>query len=321
MVYTTLEMQKKRERKRNQERVCTNFVFRLAGESNGAVTQDDKRIQYMIDAITAMSVTYRLSFTDDKTEPEELDDYLSFARDFGLDQAGATPEQIRRMLPMKNGNFGEVSAQYDVRISEQGLNLLFRGGVNSNLIRALMRKMALANYLKEGPFMGDIAWCYATQEVHDFKVRSDKEGPRFDTLPRLTVSNLSTPVSGIHPPSTVSLPSNTQVALLNHLIDIEDRFVDAFQDLHALLAAKQSMSPDEYEKNLHNLGDALKRYDDVDECDNTVFAVLDGLIRVAGGDSVRNCSLSLTSKVDGKTVTKKFVLQKPVWTLVTAGGV
>ncbi len=316
-VYTTIEMGKEQERRmRNEERVYTHFVFRLAGESNGLVPKDGKRVQYLIEAITAMSATYQLWFTDKKTEPEELDDYLSFAREFGLDKVGATPDQVRRMLPMKDGNFGEVSARYDVRFSEEGLNLLFRGGLKPGAVRGLMRKMVLANYLKRGPYLGDIAWCYATQEVHDFKARSDNDGPRFDTLSSFMWEDLSTPIPGIEPPSRVTLTSNALVRVLNTLIEIENRFVGAFQDLQALLKAREERPAEVYEKDLYKFGDALKKYDDFDQGENTVFAVMDGMIRAAGGDAIRNCSLSLESKVDGETVTKNFVLVKAAPALV-----
>ncbi|MEP7365582.1 MAG: hypothetical protein ABI972_20190 [Acidobacteriota bacterium] len=311
-VFTTFEMQKEKERKRNAERMHTLFLLRFLGESTGAVASDPKRLEFFVDVIKSSTATYELTFTDDRTEPEELEDYLSFARDFGLDAAGATIEQLSPLLPTSDRkDFGAVTAAYEVGFTEEGLDAIFRTGIDEDTIRATMRKLLLANYLKKGEGkLTDIAWCYVTQEVHDFKRKQDKSAEgRFATLPRLEISRAASPIAGIHPPSgRINLNSNAEVFLLNGLIEIENKLVEALLELNSLVAKKGGIEPAKFEKKLASLGDALKLYDSRDEGDNTVFAIFDQLIQSAGLNSVRKCTLSLNSKVGDKDVTKVFVL-------------
>ncbi|MBK7929658.1 MAG: hypothetical protein IPJ98_19905 [Bryobacterales bacterium] len=311
-VFTTFEMQKEKERKRNAERVHTLFLLRFLGEASGAVASDPKRLEFFTDVITSSTANYDLTFTDDRTEPEELADYLSFARDFGLDAAGATVEQLRPLLPMVEGtHFGEITAAYQVGFTEEGLNAIFRAGIDEQVVRQTMRKLLLANYLKkQAGKLTDIAWCYATEEVHAFKRKQDKSATGlFATLPRLEITKAGSPIAGIAAPSgRIQLNSNAEVFLLNSLIEIENKLVEALNKLQALITKKGGIAPEQFEKQLAALGDALKLYDARDEGDNTVFAVFDALIRAAGKESVRKASLSLTSKVSGKEVNKVFVL-------------
>ena len=311
-VFTTFEMQKEKERKRNAERMHTLFLLRFLGESSGAVASDPKRLEFLVDVIKSSTASYELTFTDDRTEPEELEDYLSFARDFGLDAAGATIDQLRPLLPQSDRkDFGAVTAAYEVGFTEEGLDAIFKSGIQEAVIRQTMRKLLLANYLKKGAGkLTDIAWCYVSQEVHDFKRKQDKSAEGlFSNLQRLELPKASSPIAGIHPPSgRINLNSNAEVFLLNGLIEIENKLVEALLTLNELIAKKAAIDPVKFEKKLAALGDALKLYDSRDEGDNTVFAIFDQLIQSAGKNSVRKCTLSLNSKVGDKDVTKVFVL-------------
>ena len=311
-VFTTFEMQKEKERKRNAERMHTLFLLRFLGESSGAVASDPKRLEFFVDVIKSSTATYELTFTDDRTEPEELEDYLSFAQEFGLDAAGATIEQLRPLLPTSDRkDFGAVTASYEVGFTEEGLNAIFQTGIQEKVIRLTMRKLLLANYLKKGEGkLTDIAWCYVTQEVHDFKRKQDKSADgRFANLQRLELPRATSPIGGIHPPSgRINLNNSVEVFLLDGLIEIENKLVDALLTLNEMIAKKAAIDPAKFEKKLASLGDALKLYDARDEGDNTVFAIFDALIQSAGLNSVRKCTLSLNSKVGDKDVSKVFVL-------------
>ena len=311
-VFTTFEMQKEKERKRNAERMHTLFLLRFLGESNGAVASDPKRLEFFVDVIKSSTATYELTFTDDRTEPEELEDYLAFARDFGLDAAGATFDQLSPLLPAsERKDFGAVTAAYEVGFTEEGLDAIFRTGIDEDVVRRTMRKILLANYLKKGEGkLTDIAWCYATEAVHKFKRKQDKSADGlFANLQRLEVPQAESPIPGIHPPSgRINLNSNAEVFLLNSLIMIEDKLVESLLKLNKLVNKKAGIKPAEFEEQLASLGEALKLYDSRDEGDNTVFAIFDALIQSAGKNSVRKCTLSLTSKAGGKDVTKVFVL-------------
>ncbi len=91
----TTDREKQRERGKVQDKVRTYFLLRFLGESHGVVATDPESQQYLIDTITQMAASYQLSFDDNHTTPKDLAYYLSFARDFGLVDAGLQPATHR----------------------------------------------------------------------------------------------------------------------------------------------------------------------------------------------------------------------------------
>jgi len=129
-------------------------------ESHGVLTAEKGNLQYLIDAITGMAASYELSFTNEKTKKAKLEYYLSFAKDFGLADQGATLDKLLPLLPtVADGadNFGTVTVDYQVRYSEEALRKLSLDHFNEAQARQLMRKLVLANYLSN-PGLTDLGW-------------------------------------------------------------------------------------------------------------------------------------------------------------------
>ena len=243
-IYSNVALTKEKERRRHGERVFTSFLLQFLGESRGVLQMDPRRSQYLIDVITGMAASYRLSFTDDKTEPDELRNYLSFARDFGLDKVGATFEELQPLLPM-NGqkHYGPISAEYEVRYTQAGLENLFQGEFDESFVRSVMRKMVLANYFKDAGLQ-DIGWCYSEAVYRKRAEINRSAGQLFANLPQLQVDKPLSPIPGIEPPSRVSLTSNAQVRVLETLFSIEDRLIKGMRSLHTLIRAGQPIALD-----------------------------------------------------------------------------
>src|SRR6185369_1298295 len=124
-VLTTAELQLERMRKRQKQEIHMNFLLRALGESAKAGKSDGKTTAYLIDALNSLTARYELNFTDDDTSVSELQDYLEFAKELGLDREGATLTSLDPLLPRAaNGGFGKVKASYDVRFGEKAITAL-----------------------------------------------------------------------------------------------------------------------------------------------------------------------------------------------------
>jgi hypothetical protein len=308
-IITTFDMQKEKERKRNGERVYTNLLLRFIGESHGVVDFDKANEVFLVDAITRMSAKYTLVFQDPNTTEQELAQYLSFADDFGLavsDEAALqTLEPL--LLTDANGNFGDTSITYNVRFTEEGLRSLFNqpfGPTEEMFLRRTMRLIVLANYLNQGPTLTTRGWCYWTPGIQQIWAQGQAQ---FTNHSSQTFSPIApSPLKNLAAPAKATL-DHTELVQLSTLYFIEDHMVKGMRSLANLVQSHQKLSPRDFEKAMGEFGSALKLYDDFDEGDNTVFAILDKLIdRYAGGQH-RNSSLELKSTVAGQTVTQMLV--------------
>jgi hypothetical protein len=309
-IVTTMSVQKERERRRNGERVYTNFLLRFIGESRGVLETDARNGSFLVDIIKRMSSSYELVFDDPGTTEQELAQYLSFADDFGLASSDeAAEEALEPLLPTDaQGNFGDISVTYKARFSEEGLGTLFRkpfGAADEAFIRKTLRLLVLAGYVNK-PFLPARGWSYWTpgvralwaQEGAQFRNHSSR---KFSIIAPSPFKNLQAPPGGV-------TLDRTELGQLSTLYNIEESVVKGMRKLSALVQSQQKLSPRDFEKALADFGAALKNYDDFDEGTNTVFAVFDRLIqRESAGRPYRNSSLELKSKLDGRTVTKMLI--------------
>jgi len=314
-IVTTADLTVERMRKRQNEQTHMNFLLRALGESAKAVQADSTTTSYLIDTLNMMTARYELSFTDDQTSLSELQDYLSFARELGLDQRGATLDTLDPLLPRAtDGGFGRVEVSYDVRFGEKAVTSLLNVKTLSEsaemTIRTAMRRMLLANYLKSDA-LHDVAFAYATPGVFSL---FDDEGPSSFTNHFQRVFRVSLPGSSIAAPKEVAL-DKTELEHLKTLFMIENEMLDAIRNLIKLVNSKTPINPQAFEKKLGKFGDALTSFDKFDQTtsargvgSSTIFAMFDILVRLASPGAGANISvLRLQSEANGKTVEKLFL--------------
>jgi hypothetical protein len=258
--------------------------------------------------VTGMSARYSVTFTDEDTSSEELDDYLLFARQIGLDTAGATRAALEPFLEIKNGSFGKTASTYEVRYMPAAVENLLTSQPSREDIKRILRRIVLANYFSH-PTLQSVGWLYASDDV---RTLADNHGPNFvdseSVLGNATV-RLSSPIPGLLPPknfSNVRMIRN-DVAIL---FRIEDDIVRAFQDLARLLQSTKPIKTKDLEDRLKSFGKALDGFDAFDEGENSIFAVFDGLIQLKTSASrARASSLTFVSSKDGAEHTKVFTLR------------
>lgn len=310
-IISTFDLQKERERIRNGERVYTNLLLRFIGESKGKVQFDPSNQSYLVDAVTGMTARYNLVIDDPSTTQQELAQYLSFADEFGLATSDEAAEAaLIPLLPTDaQGNFGEVSVKYEVRFTEEGLHALFTRPFTSSdesFLRRVMRLIVLANSLNKGATRMARAWCYWTPGVQALWAQGQAaftnhaSAREFSPIAPSPLKNLTAPRKA------TLIPSELQQ--LSTLFYIEESMIKGIRNLSQIVQSPGQFSPRDFEKKMENFGDALKKYDDFDGGENTVFAIFDKLIhRTSTGAQQRNSSLTLTSKLNGHKATKMLL--------------
>jgi hypothetical protein len=319
-VFTTMDLTVARMRQRQDETRTVNFLLRALGESGGVVADGPPgNSQFLVDTLTSLTSKYKLDFVDADTSPGELADNLAFARDTGLDTQGARLDVLEPMLPKTPvGDFGTVEAHYEVRFNEQSLQTLVKAKVLNDkgklkpdvedAIRATMRRMLLANYLR-GNRSHEIAFAYATPAM--FKVVTDA-GATFtngEDSRRFSVSI----EPGIQAPQEVSLDRFERIQL-DTLYRIENKMVDAIRNLYRLIEGGKKLKPSDFEDKLADFAGALKDFDDFDQTSdkdgvgvNSIFAVFDALVRLASKDTANVAVLRLKNTVGTQSLEKLFM--------------
>jgi hypothetical protein len=313
----TLEIDKLRKRARRGEEMHVNFLLRALGESAKVVRASSSNTAFLIETLESLTARYQLQFADADTSAPELQDYLAFARELGLDAKGANLAELTPLLPRNAaGNFGKMTACYDVRFGKKSLDALL--GLRDlspvewenaeNGIRAWMRLNLLANYIRNDDLHG-IAFAYASPGMFESYRR---EGGNFQNH-----SSLSVPVqvpAGFRAPAKVTL-NRSEIQTVDTLYRIEESMVRAIEDLKEVLRAKRPVDPRTFEQKLGRFGEAMNRYDAFDQASNrhgvgasTIFLMFDALVRIVAREVQANiCMLRLSSEAGGKTVEKIFL--------------
>jgi hypothetical protein len=314
-VLTTLDLDVTRTRTRQDEQVHTNLLLRALGESAGVVAADPSNTRFLVDALSSLTASYALAFTDEHTSGPELDDYLAFARDLGLDTQGASRAALEPVLPRAaDGGFGSVKATYDVRFDARSLEALLKlpklTAPAEQAIRTAMRRIVLSNYLKSEA-MHDVAFAYATPAVFDQFMELGFAAfiNGFERVFRIALGD-----STVKAPATVVL-DRTERQLVAALYDIETAMVKAIRGFYALLHSGKKMDPAKFEARLEDFGDAMLRFDAFDQTSNaggvgttSLFVMFDALVRLASRDKPGPIAvLRLESQVAGRKVEKIFM--------------
>lgn len=312
-VFTNVDMTAKSEKRKrgskSEEAVLSNFLLRFLAETKLSDSSFDKKTErYVLDVITGMSANYSVTFTDTDTSGAELDDYLRFAKQLDLDKVGATREALAPVLEFRNGSFGKIESDYEVRYTEAGIRRLIEARPADDDIRNILRRIVLSNFMGH-PTLQDVGWLYGSDEVRRL---FDANGSNFintETILAGASVKLSSPIPGIPAPKTF----NNTFAVRNDiatLFDIEHRVLQAFAELRTLLASPDKIQTSELESRLKSFGDALNSFDRFDMGENSVFAVFDGLILLATKAAEdRSSSLIFKSSKDGAEHTKVFTLR------------
>src|SRR5690606_24684324 len=156
--------------------------------------------------------------------------------------------------------------------------------ISGDQVRKIMRKTALVNYTKRGGNIAGIGWAYHSSS--SYELWKELGFAQFEDLSQRSFQAGPAPFDGLREPAggAVTLKQG-QLRSLSRLYTIESEFVDSLSDLRELLNQQQKIKPSTLQSRLNRVGRFLKKYDNADLGDNTVFAVFDQLVRLTVSES------------------------------------
>jgi len=304
----TADSQRRKSGSKGEEAVHSNFLLRFATESKLSDSNfDEKTRLYALEVITGMSAQYSVTFTSSNTTSAQLDDYLLFAKQLGLDTVGATRDGLAPLLELKNGSFGNTSSNYEVRYVKEAIERLIELKATDSDIKLILRRLILANFFSH-PTLHDVGWLYGSDDVRALVAENGNNFVNAETILGNAQVSLTSPIPGVVPPATFAnnFMIRNDVAIL---FGIEDKILRAFRDLMKILSDTTKIKAADLEKRLQSFGDALQAFDGFAMGENSVFAVFDGLIQLnTEVGKARASSLTFTSTKDGADRTKVFTL-------------
>jgi hypothetical protein len=315
-VLTTVDLEMGSDQRRvreHEERVHAQFLLRFLGDTKVVSGEkfDDRDKQYAIDVITGRSAAYDLTFTDAETTRPELEEYLAFAADLGLDQAGATFAALAPVLERHGDHFGRVEAEYAVRFTAAGVEAL-NGEITEASIRRVLRRIVIGRYAGAGT-IASVGWLFCSDGAQALYEKNRMNFVNADSVLAEALGRgqitFEVPVRGLKP-GPIAIRNTREIRILAaSLFDIQRVLIDAFHDLQKLLRGTQ-IPVAELERGLSRFGEALEMFDRRDMSSHSVFAVFDGLIQLrTAGSSARSSSLTLRTVKEGRQRTAVFVVQ------------
>jgi hypothetical protein len=194
---------------------------------------------------------------------------------------------------------------YDVRYTQTGMQALLASRPAPADVKQILRRIVLANYFNV-PALHDVGWLYGSDAVRDL---FDEQGVNFVNAESILGSanvTLASPIPGLLPPASFANTRPIREVLFS-LFQIEDDVLSAFDALKKVLASTKRISTADLEKRLASFGLAIDAFDDLDNGENSIFAVMDGLIQLnTPASQARASSLTFTSIADGGQRTKVF---------------
>ena len=208
-ITTAIDVSDDRDRASRKQQVHTHFLLRLAGESTGLLQTDTATHDYLVNAVTRMDAAYTLDLVRPTADAAAVAFYLSFAESFGIGAAsGFDPKTVLALLQSSTGQPATaLSVTYNVRYDGAVVQRLFTTAAPESLIRLVMRRVVLADYLHEGGEMAANGWAYWTPGIYPGWVTSrNRDVSAFANNDALSFRGIATsPFAGVSAPPAVTL--------------------------------------------------------------------------------------------------------------------
>jgi hypothetical protein len=290
-VYTidTYIKQRKESGKKFKEIVQSNFLLRAVGEAFQPVDAPTAAInadkQYVLTTLRNMSVQYDLLEQDDRTNANELSQYLKLGEFLGLipdrqDFAHDLDSQFPHGL-------GKVKIDYVVRYDDQAVRNAFTlsGSELENFARATARALIGAKFtgMRKEDWQVRVGFAYLDPQFSELHKKGTlKTDGKFVELPPWFTGSGSI---------TVALPSD-QRNLVNVLFNMEDNYVKRLVKLDEVVdqaaTGKQPVPVKELEDDARHFVESASEMDFARE--NTFFAMFDILVKQGGSGKGRRQS-------------------------------
>ncbi len=314
-VFTTIDMQAQQNQMRKttkaEETLKTNFTLQFMAITNNVIDgsqYDAKHKEYLIDVITGYDAAYDMSFTNTNTTPQQLQNALAFAKVVGLDSAGATVVGLAPVLQLDKNSYGEIDGEYRVMFTPDAIQNLFSDqAIDEATVRSILKPIVLADFIGlQG--ISSIGWMYVNDDVKTLYWNQLYNFVQAGSI--LSNANIVavSPIAGVPIPQDPTEVFDTSTNIANRfatsiLFQAERGLFQAFSQLQKLVLAGRNHQPvntNDFTNAVNNFGNVLNLIAGITQGQNTTFAVMDGLIRLANpGTQVRVAALALTTHTGG----------------------
>lgn len=316
-VFTTIDMQAQQNQMRKttkaEEQVKTNFTLQFLAITNNVIDgskYDAEHKEYLIDVITGYDAAYDMSFTDTNATPPQLENALAFAKVVGLDAVGATPAGLAPMLNLDNNTYGEIDGEYRVMFTPGAIQNLFSDqAVDEATVRSILKPIVLADFIGLNG-ISSIGWMYVNDDVKTLYWDQQFNFVQAGTI--LSDANIVavSPIPGVEVPQNPEpeevFDTSTNIAnrsVTSVLFQAERGLFKAFSQLQKLVLAgrkNQPINTNDFTNAVNQFGNVLNLIASMTHGQNTTFAVMDGLIRLANpGSPARTAALAVTTHTGG----------------------
>ena len=294
----------------SREKMQTNFVLRMAGETFGDPS-DQKTRQFIIRTLERLSCNYDFLQEDALTDIGELAEYLALGRQLKL-----VPDSLLEDLEAQFGKkLGKVTAKYVVRFDHKAIHDAFTALKPAEVVelaRQVSRRLVAAKFItsKEKMFKAAIGVAYARDDVA--KLFYDRGQPDLEKASiKVRVPGLMKG-GAVMPDSIGPLGTDPRKSILTTLFLIEQSLSNRLgrldQTIDDARTRQKPVSPEDLADAAKDVVQAAAGMDGFNG-PNSFFAIMDSLIARGGvGKAHRESALVLTiTPPGGETVTKMFM--------------
>ncbi len=296
---------------KHKEKMQSNFLLRMAGESFGATSPDATR-KFIVRTLERMSVNYDVLHSDDLTDARELAEYLALGEHLKLVPAGMLAE-LQQQFP---DGFGTVTARYVVRYDHKAIHDAFTALPTDDVIalaRTTARRLVASQFVqsRERAFKAAIGLAYANDAIA--AIFYDQGITKLERT-SITVRIPGAITGGASVNDTIgAVDRDPRKSILGTLFNVEARLSERLGRLDRRIdEARLRQKPIEVEELEEAARDVVSAAGDMNAFGgpNTFFAIFDELIAIGGaGKAHRESALVLEIQPPGGDKVTKFLMQ------------
>jgi len=312
IVHTDIKGEYKDDVTKQDEARHAKFTLGLAAVTKPRTRKkffNDETQRFLVETVEAKSASYSLCTKDDVTKPEELRQYLAFAKTAGLGEVEDLYRTLAHTIPFHDGNFGKVEVDYKVKFEPEALKAIFGSLPDRGEMHEVLRPIVLGRWVREPP-LRKAGWAFYVDSY--YKEYGKDQLDRFKNDMGLTFPKPTPPSNCPYtlPPCKMDL-SESEVRQLSTLYGTEENVIQAWSGLATILASDEPKATAAVEEALSDFLKSSKKFGSFAGQRNFLFTFFDGMARhMAPGVQDVASSLVVTFK-DKDEIERKVTFVQP----------
>ena len=307
---TSLKEVSESGRKSSREKMQTNMVLRMAGETFGEPS-DQKTQRFVIRTLERLSCRYEFLQDDELTDIKELAEYLALGQQLKL-----VPDSLIDDLEEQFGSkLGKVTAKYVVRFDHKAIHDAFTAVQPADVVdiaRQVSRRLVAAQFAtgREKMTKAAIGLAYASDAVAKMFYETGQTALEKASIKVRVPGSITGGASMVDTIGPLGHDFRKSILTTLFLIErsLSDRLGTLDQTIDDARLKQKPVSPEDLVDAAKDVADAAASMDQFNG-PNSFFAIIDTLIARGGaGKAHRESALVLTiTPPGGQPVTKMFM--------------